>query len=482
MDKTIKKWWIFIFCMICLFYLSFPVFAVLGDVHTVTSPLSRPEVSAVTSGTSTTYTCAFMRQTEDAPANEAPAGSYLSVVTFTIPSSMDVVFYPRNYNTWYLWVAGAIYYDVNVYDIETGNLIEHFTDTTKNNVSQTPDSVHTYYISPREGYYPSQTVYNSHLLGAYWYLPSEVTIKSGSSQGYYADWIQWSTAPVATSLIHSFTSEPVYDYLNRYIVLAGPEDGYIYHLGYYAPVLSEYEETDPAFWGLVSSTYFFQPQLKLTDSGLSLSLYVNDDLLTMWEDGYNGGILQTYDILITKYRLSDGQYVSSSLYSGYIDDTTPINFSFGSVSDFNSIKTYGVHYLDEATSRHFNMLSCIWSYDPDFATWRSSVSSQLDSILSVLRGDESQTTLPVDDEVESQVNDYVSAEADIVNQLDSANGQIDSVFGEAESQFSTASSGFTFIKYLLEKFVFNVPQLYIVVFFSLTFGIVVLIIGRSMNR
>ena len=89
MNKTIKKWWIFIFCMICLFYLSCPVLAALGDVHTVISPLSRPEVSAVTSGTPTTYTCAFMRQTETAPANEAPAGSYLSVVTFTIPRIKD---------------------------------------------------------------------------------------------------------------------------------------------------------------------------------------------------------------------------------------------------------------------------------------------------------------------------------------------------------------------------------------------------------
>ena len=458
-----------------------PAFAALGDVHTVTSPLSRPEVSAVTSGSSTTYTCAFMRQTETAPANEAPAGSYLNIVTFTIPSSMDVVFYARNYNSWFLWVAAPIYYEIDEYNIETGSLMNHYSESS-HTYANPPDSVHTYAIQPREGYYPSQTVYNSHLLGAYYYLPQQITVVSGSSQGYYSDWVNWSTAPIATSLIHSFTSEPVYDYLNRYIVLAGAEDGYIYHLGYYAPVLSEYEESDPAFWGLVSSDYFFEPQLKLTDSGLSLSLYVNDDLLTMWEDGYNGGLLQTYDILITKYRLSDGQYISSSLYSGYIDDTTTLNYSFGSVGDFTSIKTYGVHYLDEATSRHFNMLSCIWGYDPDFATWRQSISSQLDSILSVLRGDENQTTLPVDQEVGSQVDDYVSAEADIVNQLDSAGGQIDTVFNEAESQFSTASSGFTFIKYLLERFVFNVPQLYIIVFFSLTFGIVVLIIGRSMNR
>lgn len=461
--------------------LSVPAFAALGDVQNVSSPLPRPEVSAVTSGSSTTYTCAFMRQTEAGPSNEAPAGSYLSIVTFTIPSSMDVVFYPRNYNSWFLWVAGAIYYDIDIYDIETGSLLEHYRENSENNISQTPDNVHVYYISPREGYYPSQTVYNSHLLGAYWYLPSEIQIKSGSSQGYYADWINWSTAPIATSQLHSFTSEPVYDYLNRYIILSGASDGYIYHLSYYAPVLSEYEESDPAFWGLVSSDYFFAPQLTLSDSGFTLSLYVNSDLLTMWEDAYNGGILSTYDLLITKYRLSDGQHVSSSLFTGYIAQSTTLNYSFGSASDFTQVKTYGVHYLDTSTSRHLNLLSCLWEYDPDFATWRSSISGDLQSILSVLRGDNVQPSLPSDQEVGSNVDEYVSAEGDIIGRMDSVNSDLDNVFDDAGDGLSANASGFGFIKHLLETFVFGISPLYIVVFFSLTFGLVVMIIGRSLR-
>ena len=475
-----KRFLVLCFSLFVLYLSILPGFAALGDVHTVQSPLARPEVSAVTSGSSTTYTCAFMRQTEAGPSNEAPAGSYLSIVTFTIPSSMDVVFYPRNYNSWFLWVAAPIYYEINEYDIETGAFREHYSRSSAT-YPNPPDSVNTYFISPREGYYPSQTVYNSHLLGAYWYLPSEIQIKSGSSQGYYADWVQWSVAPIESTQLHSFTSEPVYDYLNRYIILAGASDGYIYHLSYYAPVLSEYEESDPAFWGLVSSDYFFAPQLTLSDFGLSLSLYVNSDLLTMWENGYDGGILSTYDLLITKYKLSDGQYVSSSLFTGYVAQSTTLNYSFGSVSDFTQVKTYGVHYLDNSTSRHFNFLSCIWEYDPDFVTWQNSISSSLNSILSVLRGDDQPTGLPVDSDVAQNVDEYVSGEADILGRMDSVDSGLDNIFSDANSDLSSNSAGFSFIKYLIETFVLGISPIYIVVFFSLTFGLIVLIIGRSLR-
>lgn len=472
---------IIVFCS-----LSVPVFAALGDVTTVQSPLSRPEVSVVTSGSSSTYTCAFMRQTDTAPSNEAPAGSYLTIITFTIPSSMDVIFYPRNYNSWFLWVAAPMYYEGDVFDIETGYLIEHFRWNSREDSSHAPDSVHTYYISPREGYYPSQTVYNSHLLGAYWYLPPEVQIKSGSSQGYYADWVQWSVAPLDSHLLHSFTSEPVYDYLNRYIVLGSQSDGYIYHLGYYAPQLAAYTESHGSDAATISNTtitydYFFAPQLTLTDSGLSLSLHVNPELYQFWTQINSGGILTDYEVMISKYRLSDGQYVGSSLFTGSVDHDTSLSYSFGSVGDFQSIKTYGVHYKDESTSRHFNMLSCLWSYDPDFASWRASISGDLQSILSVLRGDGVQPSLPSDQEVGSNVDEYVSAEGDIIGRMDSVNSDLDNVFDDASDGLSDNASGFGFIKHLMEMFVFNISPLYIVVFFSLTFGVIVMIIGRSLR-
>lgn len=477
----LRRYFCIVTCVIILCSLSVPAFAALGDVTEVQSPLSRPEVSVVTSGSSSTYTCAFMRQVEAGPSNEAAAGSYLNILTFTIPSSMDVVFYPRNYNSWYLWVAAPMYFDVSVYDIETGYLIESYTDTTNNNDTHYPDSVHTYYMSPRIGYYPSQTVYNSHLLGAYWYLPSEVQIKSGSSQGYYADWVQWAVAPLDSHILHSFTSEPVYDYLNRYIVLGGQSDGYIYHLGYYAPQVAAYVDSGTTNTTTLTYDYFFAPQLTLTDSGLSLSLHVNSDLYQFWTQVNSGGMLTDYEVMISKYRLSDGQYLGSSLFTGSVDHDTTLSYSFGSVGDFSSIKLYGVHYKDESTSRHFNLLSCLWSYDPDFATWRASVSSDLQSILSVLRGDGVQPSLPSDQEVASNVDEYVSAEGDIIGRMDSVDSDLDSVFDDAGDGFSENASGFGFIKHLLETFVFGISPLYIVVFFSLTFGVVVMIIGRSLR-
>ena len=91
-----KRFLVFCFSVFVIYLSILPVFAALGDVHTVQSPMSRPEVSAVTSGSSTTYTVAFMRQTETAPSNEAPAGSYLNIVTFKIKLINFIVYRSSN--------------------------------------------------------------------------------------------------------------------------------------------------------------------------------------------------------------------------------------------------------------------------------------------------------------------------------------------------------------------------------------------------
>lgn len=103
--------------------------------------------------------------------------------------------------------------------------------------------------------------------------------------------------------------------------------------------------------------------------------------------------------------------------------------------------------------------------------------TQLDTIISLLEGN-GQTTFPADETVSQDVDNYVSQEDEYFSQFDEAGSNADVVFDEAISQFTANSNGFSFIRMLLETFVFNIPSSYIIVFVSLTFGLVIMIIGR----
>lgn len=103
--------------------------------------------------------------------------------------------------------------------------------------------------------------------------------------------------------------------------------------------------------------------------------------------------------------------------------------------------------------------------------------TQLDTIISLLEGN-GQTTYPENESVSDSVDSYVSQEDSYFQQFDEAGSNADAVFDEAISQFTANSNGFSFIRMLLETFVFNIPSSYIIVFVSLTFGLVIMIIGR----
>lgn len=103
--------------------------------------------------------------------------------------------------------------------------------------------------------------------------------------------------------------------------------------------------------------------------------------------------------------------------------------------------------------------------------------NQLDTIISLIEGN-GATTYPANPSVSDSVDSFVSQEDAFFSSFDDAGSQIDGVFDEAISQFSENSNGFSFIRMLLETFVFNVPSSYIIVFVSLTFGMIIMIIGR----
>lgn len=103
--------------------------------------------------------------------------------------------------------------------------------------------------------------------------------------------------------------------------------------------------------------------------------------------------------------------------------------------------------------------------------------AQLDIIISLLEGN-GETTYPEDESLSGSVDSYVSQEQSYFDSFNEAGSNADFVFDEAISQFAANSNGFSFLRNILGTFVFNIPSSYIIVFVSLTFGLVVMIMGR----
>lgn len=214
--------------------------------------------------------------------------------------------------------------------------------------------------------------------------------------------------------------------------------------------------SDPATYGIYQSGFFARsqtiayPELRISWSDTidySLDFFViRQGLVTIIE-----GIGSTNTALGTaNSTLSTISSTSSSILSA-------IN-SFYTLCD-NNFTWFKTTYYNSILNR--------WDINK----------SQLDIIISLIQGN-GETTYPENQSVSDSVNNYVSQEDNYFSQFDEAGSDADVVFDEAISQFTANSNGFSFIRMILQTFVFNVPSSYIIVFVSLTFGLVILIIGR----
>lgn len=214
--------------------------------------------------------------------------------------------------------------------------------------------------------------------------------------------------------------------------------------------------SDPATYGIYQSGFFARsqtiayPELRISWSDTidySLDFFViRQGLVTIVE-----GINSTNSALATaNSTLTTISSTSSSILSAINSFYTLCD------SNFNWFKT-----------TYYNSILDKWNINKN----------QLDTIISLLQGN-GETTYPENESVSDSVDYFVSQEDIYFSNFDSAGNDIEGVFDEAISQFSDNSHGFGFIKMLLETFVFNLPSSYIIVFVSLTFGLIVMIIGR----
>lgn len=321
---------------------------------------------------------------------------------------------------------------------------------------------------------------------AFFILPDEITLNVQNTQFFsYDSFINW--APVVPS-IHSYSSylsEPISDPYNRYIVLAGEDEQYIFLLSFSLSDLTMFnsqsvnqgvDEIDLIY------NHVFIPTLKLDENQLKLEIDVNPQIFYILNNTDNH--LYTYNLMLGKYRLVDGQYISSTLYNGTISsNTTSLAFDFGTVSDFDSIKTYGVEYIDMLTSQwHFNFLHCSWGHDPEFETWKQNVLYYLEQIYNLMNTPEDETVTVADDT--SAMNEMESAKDDLV--VTDASGQAVDPAQAAEDNFSMAAEQIgelaepvSTVNGLMSSLIFDKPKLVLPIIVALALGLLVTILGKN---
>lgn len=476
-----------LFITLCVFILipsfSLICFAALGDVQTIISPLNEPLPSIEDTGSGMKYTCYFMRQ-------DSSSGSILSKVEFTLVGNQSVIYYQRNYNQWYLWCDNPVNYTITEYDIVTGSFIAYYeyVAQTDSNTSIFPDQIHVYAIKPRPGYFPSSQVYNSTLNGAYYYLPDQLQKKINNSNGYYTDWIQWAPDIPVVHTYKSFCSEPISDELNRYFILAGTDQQYLYCIHYF---LSEFITFNDNIviqsTGSVQTEYQFNiknlfcPYVDLNNYGLELSLNCDGDLLQLLNA--NGSSIITYDIQVAKYNLVDGSYVASYVFSDIVlsNNKIPLNIDLGDAEDYDSAKFYGVMFQDTSTQYHLNFLACTWALDPDFISWRETVSNYLDLIYRALTESSESVTVNNDlsayDEMQSARDALQVTDAN--GQTVDAAAQVEIAFSEAASGIGDIGEGVSSINGMITQLLSSHPLVVVPLVVALALGLIVTILGKN---
>lgn len=328
-----------------------------------------------------------------------------------------------------------------------------------------------------QGYTP-----NKNNVPYYYIKPSEIPILA--SQNIVDPYINWAAIIPYFHSYTSYISEPIPDPYNRYIVIAGEEQQYIYLLSFALSDLTMFDSQSISQGGDEVDLTFsnvFTPCIKLDNNQLKLEIDIDPQIFYILN---NTNTLYEYNLMLSKYKLLDGQYIESTLYNGSINSSvTSLSFDFGSVTDFDSIKTYGVQFIDSLNSNiHYNLLSCSWGHDPEFETWQENILFFLEGIYNLMNTSEDETVTISDDT--SALNEMQSAENDLVVTDESGN-VVDPVqavgnnFSEAASQIGELSAPVSSINGLLQLLIFDKPKLVLPIIVALALGLLVTILGKN---
>lgn len=515
-------------CSLILFVSVSPLFSFgyySSDPIIVDSPLQEPVPEINVVGSNTTYVQYYVRQYYESTVPETS----LYKLTFTIPSSESVLFRLDNaYSVSVLSSAPTgIAYTVSKYDLATGAFQEVYNLTSSNHFLL---SGYNSSFQFRVGNFILPSLYSNNDGFGYPITNIQTTSASQGSNSYHnwdtnhSPFIKWYEAP-ADSVIRSRIPQPLSDLHHMYFA----DDLHLYQLNIDFPTF--YQSVGLQANSLTASEFFDQCYVELKKRDAT---HVTITIKNRSEHSFNA-YLSSYDVVTGEYiqttklpvsgvSTSSGDEVvvdySVALddpihkgiwYTGFLNtdgllDFDKLRISWSDTIDYSSdlqsinsllgyiesdllnisttvsdIESF-LHQVKASIDSIYSLLDTnfLWFKNTYFNTiinkW-DITKVQLDSIIELLQGN-SETTYPVDSSVSDSVEDYVSQENELFTNFDQAGDQADAVFDEAISQFSANSNGFSFIRMILETFVFSIPSSYIIVFVSLTFGLVIMIIGR----
>lgn len=268
-------------------------------------------------------------------------------------------------------------------------------------------------------------------------------------------------------------SEPVADDVNSFFVLSTSTDAYLF-------MLSDFSEGQLDFYFRISADgQFYVRADNPSDNDISLTVSIFNVKTGFFINQHSFSV-PSYSVMYDVFRLSGG------------------------VNKYSSLKLYGIA-LDSLSSYPLNLPLIIWNFDSSVISSISAssllivsqlrtintsinnlhsdvlyISSTLDNIYSLLNSiynsDSSyQPTQPNFDAIQDYDNLESSIFNDLNNNLDS---NLNSVF---DTSNIVGNNAFAFIRSMLQSSVLDNSKLNSFVFFGLTIGLAVMIIGRKVN-
>lgn len=500
----------FVFVFIILFIMLSPILTIAADspAPVINSDIQRPVPSFYSDGIYDHYTAYYITyKSGRSPEYE------MYEVNFHINHGEDVIFALGTYNYSFSSLSNSLTPDsINVYNAINGQILQSVSASLNGPASGTNSTLRGYYyFTANGGLIPNngQNCTDSFLIA------DNITVQGNNTKWFSTnEFINWFY-PHNNDVIRSTIPQPLSDLRHMYFA----DHLYLYQLNVDYPVL--YNSVGINANNLTSSEFFDQFYISFEKNN-STSVIIKLINRTEYE----------FNVHMSMYDIVSGEFVSTTTYPilPIQPSGNPSQATIGIT--VNDPVEYGLWYtglLNVDGLNFFDKLQISWSdtidYSQDFVLIRNLLeqiynkidnidsnlnglyvllstnwdwfktlyynsilnkwtitNNQLDQIIDALVGTGEETTYPPDENASSEMDNYVSQEDQFFQDFDQAGQEIDNVFNEAVSVFSDNSNGFAFIKMLMETFIFNIPSSYIIVFISLSFGLVVLFLGRAVTK
>lgn len=341
------------------------------------------------------------------------------------------------------------------------------------------------------GYYP-----NIGVTSIYMVYPDNPKVlyrpKANSTLIASSSIITWPPIPYHQYVYRTVLPEPVADMYNRYIVLSGPERSTLIWIGYRLSEQYTWESMINNSTTQYALYNYLTPIWETYDYGMRLYVTAPEYIL-QYQDIVGYPDLIDLTVQITMYDLDTGEYLGGAqknVNGPITQSTSPINIIdiVGSQSDnpeVTAIAVYGLMYRDISAYSHMHLANIVWSIDPDFDTWRSSVSDWLERIFNAL----DQTVDTSDVEISQDmgaVDEYESARNALV--VTAQNGQTINAAQDAAVQFEIVQGQISQlapaagqINNIADELFTIHPKMIILVIFCLAMSVLTIALGRKVK-